>query len=151
MWSALCDEIWSATFKDPVGQVAHWLEEQQSFDFTVAHRAGTEHVNTGALFHRLCTAKDCCSCEEPHLFATRCRQTIFLSWRADTCFVACSAPLLQYLANRAETLNRVFAAMCKCLWMQNTHTTPLNPHRKSLVEKFNRTLAQQLAHLIAEH
>ncbi|KAI3374420.1 hypothetical protein L3Q82_006249 [Scortum barcoo] len=45
----------------------------------------------------------------------------------------------------------VFSAMCDCLGMQKTRTTPLHPQSDGLVERFNRTLAKQLAILTTEH
>lgn len=45
----------------------------------------------------------------------------------------------------------VFSAMCDCLGMQKTRTTPLHPQSNGLVERFNRTLAKQRTILTAEH
>ena len=45
----------------------------------------------------------------------------------------------------------VFFAMCDCLGMQKTPTTPLHPQSDGLVKWFNRTLAKQLTILTAEH
>ncbi|KAJ0050423.1 hypothetical protein NL108_003631 [Boleophthalmus pectinirostris] len=45
----------------------------------------------------------------------------------------------------------VFAAMCERMGMQKTRTTPLHPQSDGLVERFNRTLAKQLAIITAEH
>lgn len=45
----------------------------------------------------------------------------------------------------------VFSAMCERLGMQKTWTTPLRPQSDGLVERFNRTLAKQLAILTGEH
>ncbi|KAL7868740.1 hypothetical protein SRHO_G00101240 [Serrasalmus rhombeus] len=45
----------------------------------------------------------------------------------------------------------VFSAMCECLGIQKTRTSPLHPQSDGLVERFNRTLAKQLAILTAEH
>lgn len=42
----------------------------------------------------------------------------------------------------AETVADTLSAMCKCLGIKKTHATP---------ERFNRTLAQQLAILTSEH
>ncbi|CAI5669096.1 unnamed protein product [Oreochromis niloticus] len=47
--------------------------------------------------------------------------------------------------------SKVFAAMCKRLGIKKTRTTPLHPQSNGLVERFNRTLAQQLAMLTSEH
>eukprot|EP00064_Thunnus_orientalis_P004040 superscaffoldBa00000353_g4051 len=47
--------------------------------------------------------------------------------------------------------SRVFAAMCEKLGSHKTCTTPLHPQSNGLVEKFNCTLAQQLAIVTAKH
>ena len=47
--------------------------------------------------------------------------------------------------------SRVFATMCKKLGSHKTRTTPLHPQSDGLVERFNRTLAQQLAIVTAKH
>ncbi|CAI5668788.1 unnamed protein product [Oreochromis niloticus] len=47
--------------------------------------------------------------------------------------------------------SKVFAAMCERLGIKKTRTTPLHPQSDGLVERFNRTLAQQLAILTSEH
>lgn len=40
---------WLMSFREPEGQVARWLEELQSFHFTVVHRPGAQHGNADAL------------------------------------------------------------------------------------------------------
>ncbi|CAI5656789.1 unnamed protein product [Oreochromis niloticus] len=47
--------------------------------------------------------------------------------------------------------SRVFAAMCEKLGSHKTRTTPLHPQSDGLVERFNRTLAEQLALVTAKH
>lgn len=47
--------------------------------------------------------------------------------------------------------SRVFVIMCERLGMHKTWTTALHPQSDGLVERFNRTLAQQLAILTVEH
>ena len=47
--------------------------------------------------------------------------------------------------------SRVFKAMCEKLGSHKTRTTPLHPQSDGLVERFNRTLAQQLAIVTAKH
>ncbi|CAL9703512.1 unnamed protein product [Knipowitschia caucasica] len=47
--------------------------------------------------------------------------------------------------------SRVFAALCDRLNLQKTRTTPLHPQSDGLVERFNRTMQQQLAILTAAH
>ena len=41
--------------------------------------------------------------------------------------------------------------MCQRLGVKKTRTTPLHPQSDSLVERFNKTLAQQLAIVTAQH
>lgn len=47
--------------------------------------------------------------------------------------------------------SRVFAEMCRRMGIQKTRTTPLHPQSDGLVERFNRTLAVQLAVTTASH
>lgn len=47
--------------------------------------------------------------------------------------------------------SRVFATMCERLGMHKTRTTPLHPQSDGLVERFNKTLGQQLAIVSAKH
>ncbi|MGH0120359.1 UNVERIFIED_CONTAM: hypothetical protein FKN15_067744 [Acipenser sinensis] len=47
--------------------------------------------------------------------------------------------------------SRVFAGMCRHLGIKKTRTTPLHPQSDRLVERFNRTLAMQLAVTTAAH
>ncbi|KAL0188675.1 hypothetical protein M9458_015774, partial [Cirrhinus mrigala] len=54
---------WLMTFKEPEGQVARWLEELQSYEFTVTHRAGERHGNADALSRRPCSVQECKYCE----------------------------------------------------------------------------------------
>uniref|UniRef100_A0A3B3SFD3 Gypsy retrotransposon integrase-like protein 1 n=1 Tax=Paramormyrops kingsleyae TaxID=1676925 RepID=A0A3B3SFD3_9TELE len=51
------------SFKEPEGQVARWLEELQSYEFTVVHRAGVQHGNADALSQRPCSVHECKYCE----------------------------------------------------------------------------------------
>lgn len=39
---------WPMSFREPEGQLAQWLEELQSFHFTVVHRTGAQHANAKA-------------------------------------------------------------------------------------------------------
>uniref|UniRef100_A0A673NE13 Gypsy retrotransposon integrase-like protein 1 n=1 Tax=Sinocyclocheilus rhinocerous TaxID=307959 RepID=A0A673NE13_9TELE len=55
--------LWLMSFKEPEGQVARWLEELQSYNFTVVHRAGSSHTNADALSRRPCAAEGCRHCE----------------------------------------------------------------------------------------
>ena len=47
--------------------------------------------------------------------------------------------------------SKVFASMCKRLGIHKTRTTPLRPQSDGLVERFHRTLGQQLAILTSKH
>ena len=40
---------WLRTFKEPVGQVARWLEQIAEYDFKIVHRPGKQHANADAL------------------------------------------------------------------------------------------------------
>ena len=41
-------------FKEPVGQVARWLQILSEYDFQVEHRPGSQHLNADALSRRQC-------------------------------------------------------------------------------------------------
>ena len=47
--------------------------------------------------------------------------------------------------------SKVFASMCERLGIHKTRTTPLRPQSDGLVERFHRTLGQQLAILTSKH
>ncbi|KAG7517886.1 hypothetical protein JOB18_018680 [Solea senegalensis] len=55
---------WLMSFREPEGQVARWLEDLQTFDFTVAHRAGAQHSNSDTLSRRPCATEGCRYCEK---------------------------------------------------------------------------------------
>ena len=40
---------WLRTFKEPVGQVARWIEQIAEYDFDIVHRPGKQHANADAL------------------------------------------------------------------------------------------------------
>ena len=40
------------SFRQPEGQVAHWLERLQEYDFITEHRLGRNRVNVDALGRR---------------------------------------------------------------------------------------------------
>ena len=40
---------WLNTFKEPVGQVARWIERLAEYDFDIEHRLGKQHANFDAL------------------------------------------------------------------------------------------------------
>ena len=42
-------------FREPEGQLAHWLEKLQEFDFTIVHRPGQRYGNADALSRIPCT------------------------------------------------------------------------------------------------
>ena len=47
--------------------------------------------------------------------------------------------------------SRVFGAMCEQLGIHKTHTTPQRPQSDGLVERFHRTMGQQLAILTSQY
>ncbi|CAK6964302.1 unnamed protein product [Scomber scombrus] len=47
--------------------------------------------------------------------------------------------------------SQVFGEVCRRLGVNKTRTTPLHPQSDGLVERFNRTLATQLAILTSQH
>eukprot|EP00731_Ephydatia_muelleri_P006147 Em0003g395a len=40
---------WLATFREPEGQIARWIEQLQEYTFTILHRAGQKHGNADAM------------------------------------------------------------------------------------------------------
>ncbi|KAJ7998019.1 hypothetical protein DPEC_G00218200 [Dallia pectoralis] len=56
-----------------------------------------------------------------------------------------------FIRTREGTESRVFAEMCQRLGGEKTRTTPLHPQSDGFVERFNKTLAQQLAIVTAQH
>ena len=46
---------WLQNFKEPEGQLAHWLEQLQELYFEVVHRKGIKHNNADALSRLHCT------------------------------------------------------------------------------------------------
>lgn len=50
-------------FKEPEGQVAHWLEEFQPYNFTVVHRPGAHHSNADTMSRSPCSTDGCRNCE----------------------------------------------------------------------------------------
>ena len=45
---------WLWNFKEPEGQLAHWLEKLQEYDFSIVHRRGRSHGNADALSRLPC-------------------------------------------------------------------------------------------------
>ena len=54
---------WLLSFRQPEGQVAHWIECLQQYDFTVEHRSGAKHQNADALSRRPCLQDACRHCD----------------------------------------------------------------------------------------
>lgn len=53
---------WMKNLKNPTGQTARWLQEIETYDLTITHRAGKRHYNADALSRRPCR-----SCERQEL------------------------------------------------------------------------------------
>lgn len=53
---------WMKNLKNPTGQTARWLQEIETYDFTVTDRAGRKHSNADAMSRRPCR-----SCERQEL------------------------------------------------------------------------------------
>ncbi|KAL7849936.1 hypothetical protein SRHO_G00192850 [Serrasalmus rhombeus] len=47
--------IWLMRFKEPEGQMAHWLTAMQEYQFQIVHRDGKKHNNVDALSCRPCS------------------------------------------------------------------------------------------------
>ena len=41
--------LWLRKFKEPEGQLTHWLEQLEEYDFDIVHRQGKLHNNADAL------------------------------------------------------------------------------------------------------
>jgi len=50
------------SFRELEGQLAHWLERLQQYDFDVVHRKGLSHKNADGLSRRLCETENCQYC-----------------------------------------------------------------------------------------
>ena len=46
---------WLFSFKDPVGQVARWLQLLAEYDFSIEHRPGRRHTNADAMLRIHCS------------------------------------------------------------------------------------------------
>ncbi|KAJ8016400.1 hypothetical protein DPEC_G00006830 [Dallia pectoralis] len=208
---------WLLSFKEPEGQIARWLEELQTFNFQVEHRAGDRHGNADALSRRPC-AEEGCGCCEKRVARERelCEEEGVVAevsqlglpglsgmhvvdineWREKQEEDSELAMVLQWVREgrrpsreewpeayalpnqEAETIvnallggfisrfgvpetihsdqgrnfeSRVFAEMCQRLGVEKTRTTPLHPQSDGLVERFHRTLGQQLAIVTEKH
>ena len=53
---------WLFNIKEPMGQVARWLERLSEFNFEIQHRAGTQHGNSDGLSRRPCP-DECVTCK----------------------------------------------------------------------------------------
>ena len=53
---------WLLNFRKPKGQIAHWLQKLQKYDFEIQHRLGRSHGNADALSRRPCDEIDCTFC-----------------------------------------------------------------------------------------
>lgn len=55
------------SFKDLEGQLAHWVERLQQYDFEVVYRKGVLHRNADRLSRRPCVEIDCRYCAKVEL------------------------------------------------------------------------------------
>ena len=55
---------WLLNFKNPEGQMARWLEILASYNFTIQHRPGKQHLNADGLSRRTCIPCTYCSRQE---------------------------------------------------------------------------------------
>jgi hypothetical protein len=53
---------WLMNFREPEGQMCRWLQNLQSYDFEILHRAGKQHGNADALSRRPCLLQSCKHC-----------------------------------------------------------------------------------------
>ena len=58
---------WLMNFKQPEGQLAHWMEMISEYDMKIVHRPGYQHKNADALSRRPC--KQCGRMEESAVFS----------------------------------------------------------------------------------
>lgn len=52
---------WVRNLKNPMGQMARWLQEIENYDITVTHRPGSKHTNADAMSRnpcKVCTLQD---------------------------------------------------------------------------------------------
>ena len=56
---------WLLSFRNPEGQIAHWIQRLQEYDFEIEHRPGLKHNNADALYRRPCPclAQHCKHCD----------------------------------------------------------------------------------------
>ena len=52
---------WIRSFKEPEGQLAHWIEVLDTYDYTLEHRPGVKHGNADAM-----SRGPCGQCEMDH-------------------------------------------------------------------------------------
>ncbi|XP_064827230.1 uncharacterized protein LOC135543829 [Oncorhynchus masou masou] len=162
---------WLMSFREPEGQVAHWLEELQPYDFTVVHRAGAHPSNADAMSRRPCTGVDVVGPFPTTDSGNRwvlMAMDYFTKWpeaytlldqEAETIVDTLTAGMFSRFG-AAESIHSdqgrnvescVFATMCESLGLHKTPTTPLHPQSDGLVERFNKMLGQQLAIVSSKH
>ncbi len=75
---------WLLNFKDPEGQVAHWIQQLQEYDFQIQHRKETSHRNADGLSRSPCDL-ECkqCQCVEKNdvVHIQRLMLTRAMEWR----------------------------------------------------------------------
>ncbi len=69
----------------------------------------------------------------------------------DKIFARFEVPDELHSVQRRNFESRLFSEVCQRLGVKKTRTTPLHPQSDGLVERFNRTLATQLAILTSQH
>ena len=47
--------VWLKNFKEPEGQLAHWLERLEQYDFTIIHHRDRKHCNADAMSRIPCS------------------------------------------------------------------------------------------------
>jgi hypothetical protein len=82
------------SFKEPIGQLARWLEKLQAFDFTIQHRPGKQHVNADSL-SRLCPkSSNCPKCvPEAVSVVAALRKQVLVNREDSDAIVAISSPV----------------------------------------------------------
>ena len=50
---------WLRRIPDPVGQQARWIGYMEEFDFNIAYRCGSRHINADAMSRLPCRRRDC--------------------------------------------------------------------------------------------
>ena len=55
---------WLLNFKEPEGQVAHWMKELAAYNLEIEHHPGRRHGDADSLPHQECKQ---CACRGDHL------------------------------------------------------------------------------------